>query len=120
MDRAVGVGDVLDALGEMGHHGAFSGGAAVGRSVEPDDGVVLVEVGEGGLEVSEQGVELGKSACPTVDEQNVLRSSTVSVDRVGHSSGVFVKRLGEFLLPRLFSLGDGERVGGEEPTPSQT
>mgnify|MGYP001472858506 CR=1 FL=1 len=65
-------------------------------------------------------MELGKSACPTVDEKDVFRSSAVGVDGVGHSSGVLVEGLGEFILPRLFYLGDGERVGGEEPTPSQT
>ena len=120
VDGAVGVGDVFDALGEVGHHRAFAGGASVGRGVEPDDCVVSVEVGECGLEVGEQGVELGKSTCPTVDQEDVLRTGAVGVDRVGYSSGMVMEGLGEFLLPRFFSLWDREKVGGQEPTPSQT
>ena len=49
----MGVGDVFDALGEMGHHRALARGAAVGWGVEADDGIFFVQVGEGGLEVGE-------------------------------------------------------------------
>ena len=119
VDGAVGVGDVFDALGEMGHHSALAGGAAVGRGVEADEGIVFVEVGQGGLEVGEQGVELGKSTCPAVDQKDVLRAGAVGVNRICYSSWVLVEGLGEFVLPRLFPFGDGERVGREEPAPSQ-
>ena len=119
MDGAVGVGDVFDALCKVGHHRALAGGAAVGRGVEADEGVIFVEVGQGGLEVCEQGMELGKSTCPAVDQKDVLRSGAVGVDGVGVAGGVLVKCLGEFVLPRLFPFGDGERVGREEPAPSQ-
>ena len=115
----MGVGDVLDALGEMGHHRALAGGAAVGRGVEADEGVIFVEVGEGGLEVGEQGVELGKSTCPALDQKDVLRAGAVGVDGVGVSGGVLLEGLGEFVLPRLFPFGDRERVGREEPAPRQ-
>ena len=119
VNGAVGVGDVFDALGEMGHHRALAGGTAVGWGVEADEGVIFVEVGQGGLEVGEQGVELGKSACPAVDKEDVLRAGAVGVDGVGVAGGVLVQGLGEFVLPRLFSFGDRERVGCEEPAPSQ-
>ncbi len=119
VDGAVGIGDVFDAQGKMWHHRALAGGATVGRRVEADDGVVLVEVREVGLEVCEQGVELGKSTCPAVDQENVLRAGAVGVHGVGDSSGVLVEGLGKFIFPRLFSFWDGERVGGEEPAPRQ-
>ena len=119
VDGAVGVGDMFDALGEMGHHRALSGGTAVGWGVEADQGVIFVEVGQGSLEVGEQGVELGKSTCPAVDQKDVLSAGAVCVDGVGVAGGVLVEGLGEFVLPRLFSFGDGERVGCEEPAPSQ-
>jgi len=60
---------------------------------------------------------LGKSTCPAVDQEDVLRAGAVGVDGVGMAGGMLVEGLGEFLLPRLFPLGYGERVGGEEPAP---
>ena len=119
VDGSVGVGDVFDALGKMGHHRSLAGGPTVGRGVEAYKGIFFVEVREAGLEVGEQGVELGKSTCPAVDQEDVLGAGAVGVHGVGVASGVLVEGLGEFVFPRLFSFGDGERVGGEEPTPSQ-
>ena len=51
VDGAVGIGYLLDALCEMGHHRALTSGTAVGRSIEAYDGIFFVEVWDIGLEV---------------------------------------------------------------------
>mgnify|MGYP006978331581 CR=1 FL=1 len=43
----------------------------------------------------------------------------MGVNGVGIPSRVLVESLGEFVLPRSFSLWDGKRVGREEPAPRQ-
>jgi len=64
-------------------------------------------------------MELGKSTCPAVDQEDVLWAVAVGVHWVSVAGRVLVQGLGEFIFPRLFSFGDGERVGREEPAPSQ-